>query len=262
MADSRTSGALNSGYALPASPGTISPAAGSVRAAAVAANPSSYQLPAQSRSIVDQHDVPCCVSCALGTAVEILNPSYPPLSPLFHYYVTRYEAGGADPDGSLVLTSALGTLATRGICSARLHNPPFSPAGAATVPTPEARADGQSRALVRRGVRRRYMAAAGPSRAAWTREQLANNHPVVIGILLPQGYPQAFLNSKYEWLNPDSAKASTSGHCLAVVGFSDIRQAVHVQDCRGNVAMDGGRWWLGYRVLDSSFVLEAYSLIP
>src|SRR5258708_32988331 len=95
----------NQGYALPPITTTVSPAAALGRSAAVGANISSYELPIKARAIIAQQNLPTCVSCSLGSAMEILNSGWPPLAPLFHYYVTRYEDAGADSDRFRVLDS-------------------------------------------------------------------------------------------------------------------------------------------------------------
>lgn len=193
--------------------------------------------------------------------MEVLNPSWPTLAPLFHYYVTRYEQGGADEDGFLYLKNALETLASAGICRGSLYNYPFTVAGSQTQPSPAAYTDGLARALARRGLRNRYAPSTSASTTAWTRDRLRLNCPVVLGIRLPLSYPKTFLNDRFEWLDPE-APGSSSGHCVLVVGYSDARQALRIQDSRGKSAFDGGGWWMGYRVADSAVVQEAYALLP
>jgi len=255
-------GPANQGYALPSITATVSAAAAVVRAAAIGANLSSYELPAKPRAVVDQSNLPCCVSCALGAAMEIMNPNWPALAPLFHYYVARYEDGGANSDGYLFLDSALGTLTLKGICRSDLHDEPYTQIGAATKPTAPAYADGRSRALGRRGVRFRYVRSTGSSNVAWIREQLMQDRPVVIGIQLPMSYPNSFLNERFEWADPDSSSRSASGHCVLTIGYSDARQAVHIQDSHGAASFEKGSWWMGYRVVDSSVVQDVYGLLP
>jgi hypothetical protein len=194
--------------------------------------------------------------------MEILNPNWPSLAPLFHYYVTRYEDGGANSEGFLYLDNSLTTLTTKGICKQDLHPQPYTSAGAAAKPSPDAYSDAANRALGRRGHHFRYVPASGPSNVAWMREQLGQDRPVVIGIQLPVTYPSSFLNAKFEWLDPDNSARSISGHCVLGIGYSDARQAIHIQDCHGSGRFDQGCWWMGYRVADSSMVQGAYSLIP
>lgn len=256
------SGPPNQGFAPPPITPTVSPAAGLARVAAVTANVSSHELPVRSRSIVDQNDLPCCVSSALGAAMEVLNLPWPALAPLFHYYVARYEDGGANSDGFLYLDNALVTLTIKGICGRDLHPEPYTDAGAATKPSSQAYADASSRALGLRGRRPRYLPASGVSNTAWIRDQLNQEHPAVIGLQLPMTYPGSFLNSKFEWLDPDAFPQSDSGHCILCIGYNDARQAFHVQDSHGPAQFEQGCWWMGYRVADSSLIQGVYSLLP
>jgi hypothetical protein len=46
---------------------------------------------------------------------------------------------------------------------------------------------------------------------------------------------------------------------VLITGYDDARQALHVHDSQGTEHFDQGRWWMGYRVVDSSVVVEAYS---
>jgi hypothetical protein len=255
-------GPANQGYSLPATVPAVSGAAALVRAAAVNANVSRYELSAKSRSIVDQRKLPCCVSSALGAAMEVLNPGWSALAPLFHYYVARYDDGGADAAGFLYLDNGLATLSGAGICRKDLHPVAYDDAGSRIRPSPSAYADGVNRALRRRGVRFRFEQASGPSNTAWIRDQLRLNHPVILGMRLPVGYPDSFLNARFEWLDPESRELSLSGHCVLVTGFNDLRGAIHIQDSRGTVRFDCGYWWMGYRIVDSSIVQQVYSLIP
>jgi hypothetical protein len=252
----------NRGYAFPQVVPEVPAAAPFVRAAAVAASASSYELPVRSRTLVDQNNLPCCVSCALGAAMEVMSRGGPTLSPLFHYYVARFDDGGADLDGFLYLDKALKTLSSTGICRSDLHVVPYTEPGSRAKPSSVAYADGSERRLARRGPRRRYEPADGTSNAAWLREQLRQNRPCIIGFRLPEGYEAGtFLNRKFEWLDPERA-LTAGGHCVLATGYSDLRQAIHIQDSRGTSRYERGRWWMGYRVADSRAVQELYCLIP
>jgi hypothetical protein len=247
---------LNQGYAPPPATPSVPAVAPLIRVAAVSSSVSSYELPVKSRSVIDQNNLPCCVSSALGAATEIMNPNWPAVAPLFHYYVARYNDGQADDRGFLYLSGGLQTLTIRGICRLDLHNEPYTAPGAASPPTGDAYTDARVRAAA---LRLRCMQASGASKSAWTREQLSLNRPVVLGIRLPMGYPGNFLNPNFEWLN--TRKAAIGNHCVLAIGYNDARQAIHIQDSRGPGSFDKGCWWMGYLVVDSGFVLDAYSLL-
>jgi len=194
--------------------------------------------------------------------MEILNPSWPKLAPLFHYYVTRFDNRGGDAAGFLFLEDGLSTLSHDGICTETLHQRPYTQDGISAKPGQAAYTDGHSRALENRGVFPRYNEADGPSKVAWIREQLKQKCPIILGFQLPVGYPGTFLNRKNEWLDPDSPPRSMLGHCVLVTGYDDSRQALHIQDSRGKESFDRGRWWMGYLVVDSTVVQQVYRLIP
>jgi hypothetical protein len=250
---------VDPGLVLPLMTASTSLAAAAVRVAEISANPSSFNLPVQPRTVVNQGTLPCCVSTALAGAMEIINSSGPQLAPLFHYYVTRFDNNGSDAAGFLYLESGLATLARNGICEHKLHHPPYTPDGAVSKPIPDAYADAKTRALGRR----RYRAANGPSKVVWIRQQLLEEKsPVVIGFQMPKGYPERFLNSKLEWRDPENPPRTLKGHCVLVTGFDDTRQAFRIHDSQGEDKFDKGRWWMGYLVVDSTVVQQVYRLIP
>lgn len=253
----------NFGAVLSDVPSPISTAAADARAIAVSASIGSFELSTQPRSVRDQRELACCVSCAIAAAMETLGGAIPPLAPLFHYYVTRFDYGAATANGDIPLDTALIALSVKGICRADLHPYPFTSAGAFARPSPSAYEDAASRALRARGLfGSRYVQASGPSRAAWAREQLARERPLLVTFQPPVNYPRAFLNGRFEWLDPNASTASDVAHCVVIVGYSDLRQSFHVQDSRGSQSFDSGRWWLGYRIVDSVLTQSIHALIP
>lgn len=262
----------NKGYAPPPMTARVSPAAPEVRTAAVIANISAYELPVKPRGVVNQQDVPCCVSCALAAAMEVIHPTWPSLAPLFHYYVTRYENVGADSSGALMLDRAIGTLTNQGICKHDLHPQPYTAMAAEQKPSHEAYLDGVNRRIPRRGGRFfLYRQFTGTSRVAWIRGQLRQNCPIVIGLRLPKGYPDSlggpkgynhWANSRsYSWRDPENPEPQAGGHCVVVLGYDDELPGFKIQDSQGKGKFDKGCWWMGYRVADSEVVQEVYSLV-
>src|SRR5437868_2689388 len=84
--------------------------------------------------VLQQGDVPCCVSIAITTAMEMLNGT-PQLSPLFNFYVAR-----ADPTVLVDITIEEGLVAASnpGVSSLALHDVPLTAAGAGQAPTTDA----------------------------------------------------------------------------------------------------------------------------
>lgn len=246
------------GFAPPAVAAPVSPAAGVSRARALEAAPGIHILERGPRRIVNQGEVECCVSCALGGAMEILRPDWPALAPIFHYHLTR-QNGGADGQGRLFLSSAFETLKRQGICTEAVHSHPFTPAGAAVPPTAAALEDGLGRRLLLNGLFFPFQRIGGTSLVAGIREHLKKQHPVVIGFTLPEKYPDSLEKDK-EWLDTRRLAPSASHHCVLVIGFNDLKGAVRVADSQGRARFEQGEWWLGYRIVDSDLVQDAYAL--
>lgn len=254
------------GFALPQTSATPSPAAALLRASTVGATLSDFVLSTQPRSSPNQGDVNCCVSCALGCAMEIIHPDWPSLSPLFHYYVSRSVNHSGDATGGLALDDAVATLTNQGICRHADHDvdhgAPYAAAEVSVRPSPAAFADAANRRIPFEGFTFKYNRLSGPSWVVSIRNELRQTRPVAVGFRLPQGYPQGFLDARFEWTNPASPPLSTVGHCVLVTGYSDTRLALRVRDSQGTGLFDSGCWWMGYRLADSGVIQDAYSLIP
>lgn len=253
---------VNTGLALEPVTAAPPPAAPLALAAAVASSFGSHQISVLPRGIADQGTVvPCCVSCALAGAMESLHADWPALAPLFHYYATRFENAGADFDGSLLLDSGMATLLVQGICRRELHDLPFTPESAAKRPSAAAFADGGARVLARMGRRVPWLEPGGLSKAAWIREQLDQDRPVILGFSLPRGYPDGFLDADRQWLDANATGVAANGHCALAIGYSDARRAFRIQDSLGAGRFDRGCWWMGYTIANSSVLQSAFSLI-
>jgi hypothetical protein len=251
------------GYAPPSMATSVSPAAANVRAAAIMSNLSAYQLPNKPRAVVDQQNVPCCVSCALAAAMEVAHPTWPLLAPLFHYFVTRYDNLGADSNGFLTLESAVGTLTNQGICRYDIHPMPYTEDASKKKPAHTAYTDGLLHRIARRGYFFLYRRCTATSPVAWIRDQLRQNCPVVIGLNVPAEYPDKFpKEKKFEWQDPENPKPSPIGHCVVALGYDDFRQVLLIQDSKGSHKFNRGCWWMGYRVVDSQVVKDVYSFVP
>jgi hypothetical protein len=237
-----------------------SPASDTVRAAAIESHPGSASLRTLPRRVLDQRALECCVSCALTGAMEVRNPTWPALAPIFHYHVTRFINGGADAQGRLFLDRGLGTLVGQGICRESDHESVFTETAAKARPTPTAFDDALSRRMMRDPFRPRFQAVGGASRSAELRRQLRANNPVVLTFTLPMGYPDAFLSTTHEWRHEATPPPSGSHHCVLIVGFDDLRQAARVFDSHGADAFDRGMWWMAYRIIDSTAVHQAFAL--
>lgn len=245
------------GLELLRTPATPSPGAGVARAEAIRATPGECWVRPPPRRVVDQGSVPCCVSCALTSAMEILHGEWPALAPLFHYHVAARGAGSA---GDLEIEDGRDVLAYSGVCKQTLHPYPIREDHVRSEPSSAAFADALERRMRLVGYRLPMGEIITTSRAAEIRRRLQLGCPVVIGFRRPNRFPVGILDSRYEWKDPTAGAGSHVGHCVLITGFSDARLALHVQDSEGPDKYDRGGWWMTYRVVDSAVVERAFYL--
>jgi hypothetical protein len=252
---------ITAGLNPPATPVSVSPHAAIVRAAHVAGSLERVTLPIVPRGIRDQSGLEACVSCALAAAMEAKNAGWPLLSPMYHYRAARVDRRGGDAAGRLTMAEGLTTLEGSGVSTQRLHKASFDEAGLALVPSLAARADAAARRLRRQGLFSAWESIGSASRVVSIRHHLKRGRPVLLGLLLPNSYPAAFLASGHQWDNP-SVPLSSDGHCVLTVGYDDVKLALRIQDSRGDYrGFDQGCWWMGYAVADSPAIVSAVSLL-
>lgn len=212
------------------------------------------------RGIVNQREVPCCVSCAFATAMESLQPGFAQLAPLFHYYFTR-TARLMLPAGQMAelsLAEAAQTLALEGICVHELHEHSSTLEGASQPPVPAAVADGRARRLpfnAALGVPR-FRRLSDQFREMEWKKALLTGKPIVAGFSLVDGY-----GAPMRRLDLPASRTGT-GHAVAILGYRDSERAFIVQDSRGEDFGLGGQWWMSYSFAASAFVQEAYCIGP
>ena len=246
------------GYLPPPVTGTPSRSAVLSLSAAISTKADIVMLKAP--QIVEQGSVECCVSCALTAAMEIRNAGSPPLSPLFHYHVSRFVNGKTDAQGRMRLDHGFLTLEKQGVCRASDHTQPFSDAGMRASPSQAAYTDALTRRLQLKGLVSPYQSIGAAARGTTIRQHLRDGNPVAMGFWLPAAYPGSFLDSTFAWNDPNVTYDGRH-HAVAVIGFDDTLRAVRVSDSQGTAAFDHGGWWMGYRVLNSSAVTEAFAFI-
>lgn len=233
--------------------------AGPVFSSAVSTGfPPAFALPGP-RRIIDQADVPCCVSSAFAAAAESANPDWEMLAPLFHYFVARTQLMGVSPTqtADITLETANEAMARFGICLDRLHNQPMNGQGVAEEPSSAARADALGRRLPPISVFppvSRIELLSDRNRAIDWKRALLTGKPIIAGIDLPSDYSKSMRRA-----SADGGRLGPS-HAVAILGYRDSEQAFIVQDSRGPEWFIGGQWWMPYAFAESGFVYRAYSL--
>ena len=211
------------------------------------------------RSILNQQQVPCCVSCSFVTAMETCNPAWPGLAPLFHYFVARTEQAHAGPSQAINLTLEQGgTVVERsGMSSFNFHSATMDLLGMATSPTDSARRDAANRRLppisVLPPISRIELLGDGQRILAW-KGAILRHRPIVAGFDLPVGYGPQMTQA------PWPAVRRGDSHACAILGYDDAKSAFIVQDSQGPDWFMGGQWYMPYAYAQSGFVYRAYSL--
>ena len=209
-------------------------------------------------------DVPCCVSCSVVTAMEVLDAQEEPhtrLSALFHYYEARTYKERLT---GLELREGLRTAVKSGVCALGSHLPMsadgrLSREDALKKPFRAAYENAERRRIAKRNPRRRrsYCRIGDPQDPALWRAAISSGKPVVF--VFP-------VTSAYERLAHDGdVHAPVFGHPIgasfhAVCAFGyDGAQGLHIRDSRGMEFGSGGDWWMPWSLITQPwFVQDAW----
>jgi hypothetical protein len=209
----------------------------------------------------DQGRVPCCVSIAVATCMEILDArtaGVTLLAPLFNYFLARSDRTAL---ADIEIRDGIKSAVSFGISALPLHPAPMTPAGAAVPPSREAVADASLRRLVGFDPRRNrfaYWAVPDPSSPEAWRAAISSGFPIVFGFWMTAAY---LALSGTDVHGPVAGLSSIGkGHACVVVGYSDSMHggALLVRDSRGGSFGDRGMWWFPYPLLASGVVREAW----
>jgi hypothetical protein len=211
-------------------------------------------------AVRDQRDLPCCVSMAIATCMEILDAQRGKaieLSPLFHYWSAR-----GDSTELLLLDprTALRSASSVGICRRELHDPGFDAVGAATRPSEEAFADAARQRLAgydAATMRMRYSVITGDIVPA-CKNAIARGIPVIVAFWMTSAY-RAISAARLDH-GPPPAEPSDEGHAVVVLGYDDARESFQVKDSRGAGFGRRGHWQMPYSVMSSRLVHEVWAL--
>jgi hypothetical protein len=197
--------------------------------------------------------------------METLDARWPQLSVLYQYWTARSFAQGTGMPvlRELTLQEGQAPLSPRGISDVSFHNNEFTPSGAALRPSPTADRNAERHRLRTNLVgrvavpRRRIIT---PNEANFKTELLANR-PIILGFRLPADFERLLQENGHQWLSAAvPPKVPATGHAVLVCGFDDGKRAFCVQDSRGEEFGLHGKWWMGYRVVNSPFVQAAMTI--
>lgn len=204
----------------------------------------------------DQGDVPCCVSIAVATCMEILDAregAVRRLAPLFNYYVTRSGAAALE---FVEPREALKQATRYGIASAAAHPDPArcTDVDARREPSDEAYEDArQQRILLTPNLMRTiwYERLGDSDRVEAWRAALEGGLPVLIGFSPAAGY---WTETARTGRLTGRGIGGSDGHAAVVVGT--FRSTFVVQDSRGRSFGRDGQWLLPFALAEE--VVEAW----
>ena len=210
---------------------------------------------------IDQGEVPCCVSIAVVTCMEILDVQKPPtvqLSVLFHYYITPKD----QRTGELNLSEAFYTAAKKGVCPLEFHDHPITHEGAKIEPTLEARTKAEKFCLVGydpRRRRKRFYRIDVDKIEDW-RAALFAGRGVAFAFYLTGGYFDIQENGNVHGDVKGKPSINSSLHAVVAVGYDDTKKALLIRDSQGGEKFDKGHWWLPYSLVEHPrFIAEAFT---
>lgn len=217
--------------------------------------------------IIDQGKiVPCCVSVAVTTCLEVLDKDAQiPLSFMYNYYRARLNPSSL---GVLEIRQGLAAAASYGICIKKLHDVRLDRIGAITRPSPKADDEAKTR-----------MIAFDPVVLTWAYEHFENNNridgwrnaikqgaPVIMGFDLTRAYHN-IPNTGNIHTRPEN-DVGTDGHAVTVMGYDDNHDnasfgcgAFFIRDSRGDGFADKGYWWLPYDLVETHLVVESWTVL-
>jgi hypothetical protein len=235
----------------------------------------SHESIADSNRLIIDHDVPvidqgkiipCCVSIAVSTCIEVLDSiALTPLSFMFNYFWARTNQNSLS---SLDIRQSLNAAGTYGICVRSLHDVPLDRVGASTKPSQAA----EQEAIMRR-------IAFDPAISNWAYEHFDNRDrvsgwrnaiqygaPVIMGFEVTSAYKNISNTGDTHFL-PINDVAS-DGHAVTVMGYDDNHDngslgqgAFNIRDSRGIGFADKGYWWMPYQLVETHLVVDSWAVI-
>lgn len=214
-----------------------------------------------SLAVRDQGNVPCCVSCAIVSAMEVMGivafksgVGRKPLalSVTHHFRRARGSRGFGDMTverGMSVAEDGIVAVSPPGDPSTRLTRARVANAAPPPRDVPRAR-------IKRRGRRVPAFKSITHSANAWVK-WLQQGHPVIIGLRLPpfEEFSEQVKKHPANRLDCES-DSGPARHCVVATEFSD--GSFRILDSFGSNHGEGGHWWLPAACLRRRVVARAW----
>ena len=209
-------------------------------------------------------NVPCCVSCAITAAMEIVDVkigSVTEMSELFHYFVARnskYRLSAID------FRQGFKTVINHGIAPREYHPYPVSRAtpmkreDALISPSSDAIKAAKNYRIAYDIVRRtfKYRTISNYNRIEFWKTAIQRQNPVIFGFWMTEAYSNIKPENPYHGVI-EGMKAS-DGHAALAIGYDEQIKSFLIKDSRGASFGKEGSWWLNYLLVETDFVNESW----
>lgn len=217
--------------------------------------------------VIDQGTiVPCCVSVAVTTCLEVLDKdAQSALSFMYNYYRARQNPGSL---GVLEIRQGLAAAASYGICIKTLHDVSLDRAGAITRPIPKADEEAKTRMIAFDSVvlTWAYERFENNNRIDGWRNAIRHGAPVIMGFDLTSAYKN-IPHTENTHTRPEN-DVGTDGHAVTVMGYDNDhdngslgRGAFFIRDSRGDGFADKGYWWLPYDLVETHLIVDSWTVL-
>lgn len=209
-------------------------------------------------------NIPCCVSCAITTAMEIIDAkkgSVTEMSELFHYYVTR---NNKDRLSAIDFRQGFQAAIDHGIAPKEYHPYPKSRANpmkrkdALEPPSPDAIEAAENYKIAFDIVIKvfRYHSIPNFNRTEFWKTAIQEQNPVIFGFWMTEAYLNIIPENPYHGVI--EGMKSSDGHAVLATGYDEQIKSFLIKDSRGASFGKEGSWWLNYSLVETNLVMESW----
>ena len=200
----------------------------------------------------DQGDLGSCTGNAIAAAVEfdIMKQGETPIVPsrLFIYYNERVMEGDTDQDNGAQIRDGILSIATNGVCDESLW--PYNPSQFAVKPSDTAYVAAQAHKAIK------YYTVGITLNEI--KQALARGYPIVFGMQVFSSLQSDLAAQTGQVEMPSPGEQSEGGHCVLMVGYSDITQTFIVRNSWGNCWGDNGYFYLPYSYVNENLMTDLW----
>lgn len=209
-------------------------------------------------------NVPCCVSCAIAAAMEIVDAkigSVTELSELFHYFLARSSKVRLS---SINFRLGLKTALNYGIAPREYHLYPVSNAtpmkreDALMPPSSEAINAAKNHRISYDIIRNtlRYRKIPNYNKVELWKAAIQRRNPVIFGFWMTEAYLNIRSEEPYHGVIKEMT--ASDGHAALAIGYDEQIKSFLIKDSRGASFGKAGTWWLNYSLVETDLVNESW----